>query len=53
MGWLPGVPAGGVVAAGQPPTGITGRAQYGPGVRAQAAHLVRAHHVPVAGRGAD
>jgi transposase len=41
-----------VVTAGQPPAGITGRAQYGPEVHAQAVHLASAHHVPV-GRAAD
>jgi len=38
----------GTVTAGQPPAGITGRAQYGPEVHAQAANLASAHHVPVA-----
>ena len=38
----------GAVTAGQPPAGITGRAQYGPEVHAQAANLACAHHVPVA-----
>ena len=37
----------GAVTAGQPPAGITGRAQYGPEVHAQAANLACAHHVPV------
>jgi transposase len=36
------------VTAGKPPEGITGRAQYGPEVHAQAANLASAHHVPVA-----
>jgi transposase len=38
----------GTVTAGRPPAGITGRAQYGPEVHAQAANLATAHHVPVA-----
>jgi transposase len=38
----------GMVTAGQPPGRITGRAQYGPEVHAQAANLASAHHVPVA-----
>ena len=38
----------GAVTAGQPPAGVTGRAQYGPEVHAQAANLASAHHVPVA-----
>jgi transposase len=38
----------GVVTAGQPPAGITGRAQYGPEAHAQAANLASAHYVPVA-----
>ena len=38
----------GRVTAGQPPAGVTGRAQYGPEVHAQAANLASAHHVPVA-----
>ena len=37
----------GMVSAGQPPRGITGRVQYGPEVHAQAANLASAHHVPV------
>jgi transposase len=37
----------GAVTAGQPPAGITGRAQYGPEAHAQAAHLASAHHVPI------
>src|SRR6266516_4572792 len=40
------------VTAGQPPPGITGRAQYGPGAHAQAANLASAHHIP-AGRAAQ
>jgi transposase len=35
----------GTVTAGRPPAGITGRAQYGPEVHAQAANLASAHHV--------
>lgn len=38
----------GAVTAGQPPARVTGRAQYGPEVHAQAANLASAHHVPVA-----
>lgn len=38
----------GVVTAGQLPPGVTGRAQYGPKMHAQAANLASAHHVPVA-----
>ncbi len=38
----------GAVTAGQPPAGVTGRAQYGPEVRAQAANLASARYVPVA-----
>ena len=37
----------GTVTAGQPPAGVTGRAQYGPEVHAQAANLATAHHIPV------
>jgi transposase len=37
----------GAVTAGQPPPGITGRAQYGPEAHAQAANLAAAHHVPI------
>jgi transposase len=37
----------GTVTAGQPPAGITGRAQHGPEVHAQAANLASAHHIPV------
>ena len=37
----------GTVTAGRPPAGVTGRAQYGPEVHAQAANLASAHHVPV------
>jgi transposase len=37
----------GAVTAGQPPARITGRAQYGPGVHAQAANLACASYVPV------
>jgi transposase len=42
----------GVVTAGQPPPGITGRAQYGPEAHAQAANLASAHYIP-AGRAAQ
>jgi transposase len=42
----------GAVTAGQPPPGITGRAQYGPEAHAQAANLASAHHIPV-GRAAQ
>jgi transposase len=38
----------GTVTAGRPPAGVTGRAQYGPEVHAQAANLASAHHIPVA-----
>ncbi len=38
----------GAVTAGQPPPGVTGRAQYGPEAHAQAANLASAHHIPVA-----
>jgi transposase len=38
----------GAVTAGQPPAGVTGRAQYGPEVHAQAANLASAHYLPVA-----
>src|SRR5713226_6744769 len=38
----------GTVTAGEPPARITGRAQYGPQVHAQAANLASAHHIPVA-----
>ena len=38
----------GAVTAGQPPAGVTGRAQYGPEVHAQAANL--ATRAPPAGR---
>jgi transposase len=37
----------GTVTAGQPPPGVTGRAQYGPEVHAQAANLASAHYIPV------
>ena len=37
----------GAVTAGRAPPGVTGRAQYGPEVHAQAANLASAHHVPV------
>jgi transposase len=37
----------GTVTAGQPPPGVTGRAQYGPEVHAQAADLASAHYIPV------
>jgi transposase len=37
----------GAVTAGQPPAGVTGRAQYGPEAHAQAANLVSGHHIPV------
>ena len=42
----------GAITAGQPPPGITGRAQYGPEAHAQAANLACAHHIPV-GRAAQ
>jgi transposase len=42
----------GTVTAGRAPAGVTGRAQYGPEVHAQAANLASAHHVPV-GRAAE
>jgi transposase len=42
----------GAVTAGQPPPGITGRAQYGPETHAQAANLASAHYIPV-GRAAQ
>ena len=42
----------GAVTAGQPPPGITGRAQYGPEAHAQAANLASAHYIPV-GRAAQ
>jgi transposase len=42
----------GAVTAGQPPPGISGRAQYGPEAHAQAANLAIAHYVPV-GRAAQ
>jgi transposase len=38
----------GAVSAGQPPAGVTGRAQYGPEVHAQAANLACGHYLPVA-----
>lgn len=38
----------GTVTAGQPPAGVTGRAQYGPEVHAQAANLASGHYLPVA-----
>jgi len=38
----------GTVTAGEPPARITGRAQHGPQVHAQAANLASAHHIPVA-----
>lgn len=37
----------GTVTAGQPPPGVTGRAQYGPEVHARAADLASAHYIPV------
>ena len=37
----------GVVTAGCAPAGITGRAQYGPEVHAQAANLAAAHYLPI------
>jgi Transposase IS66 family len=42
----------GAVTAGQPPPGITGRAQYGPEAHAQAANLASTHYIPV-GRAAQ
>ena len=42
----------GAVTAGQPPPGITGRAQYGPEAHAQVANLASAHYIPV-GRAAQ
>jgi transposase len=41
-------PCCGEVTAGAAPAGVTGRAQYGPGVHALAALLTSWHHVPVA-----
>jgi transposase len=38
----------GTVTAARPPAGVTGRAQYGPEVHAQAANLASAHYIPVA-----
>jgi zinc-finger binding domain of transposase IS66/Transposase IS66 family len=38
----------GAVTAGQPPPGITARAQYGPEAHAQAANLASVHYIPVA-----
>jgi transposase len=40
-------PVCGVTSVGQAPVGVTGRVQYGPGVRAHAANLTCANHVPV------
>jgi transposase len=41
-------PGCGEVSAGLVPEGVTGRAQYGPGVHARAALAVCAHYLPVA-----
>jgi transposase len=41
-------PGCGEVSAGLAPEGVTGRAQYGPGVHAKAALAVCAHYLPVA-----
>ena len=40
-------PVCGATSIGQAPAGVTGRAQYGPEVHAQAANLTVANHVPV------
>lgn len=37
----------GAVTTGQPPAGVTGRAQYGPEAHAQAANLASAPYIPV------
>ncbi|HZD03122.1 MAG TPA: IS66 family transposase, partial [Actinomycetes bacterium] len=40
-------PACGTTSIGQAPAGVGGRVQYGPGVRAHAANLTCANHIPV------